>query len=127
MIRHIRLIGTTDTSGDATIKTDRAFLGKLLAVEWVDGDLADNNTAVLSCINTPSGVNQTLHTQAAGEGDDDAWWYPRIAVHDNSAVGVTYDGTNEIYENAIVNGQLQLVIASGGSAKTGGCIVYLEE
>lgn len=126
MIRHVILTGTTDASGDVTITAEQPFHGKLLAVEWVDGDLADNNTAVLSVIRTPSGVDQQIHEQAAGEGDDDGWYYPRAAAHDLSAVGLTYDGTRVVPVHVVVAGYLKLVIASGGDTKTGGCVVYLE-
>jgi hypothetical protein len=124
----IRLTGTTTAGGAATITASRPVLGKLYAIEWIDGDLADNNTAVLSAVQTGSGVDQALHTWAAGEGDDDGWWYPRIAVHDLSAVGRFYNDESDepVIDYPVINGVLQLVIAAGGNAKTGGCIVYFE-
>ena len=129
MFKEIRLTGTTSGGGAATITATSPTFGRLYAVEWIDGDLADNNTAVLSAIRTPSGVDQALHTLAAGEGDDDAWWYPRIEVHDLSAVGRFYNDESDepVIDYPLVNGVLQLVIAAGGSAKTGGCIVYVME
>jgi hypothetical protein len=126
MLDSIRLTGTTTAGGAATITAERAVLGLLYAVQWIDGDLANNNTAVLSAVRTDSAVDQALHTQVAGEGDDDGWYYPRVAVHDLSAVGLTYDGTRTVNEMPVINGTLQLVIADGGNAKTGGCIVYFK-
>lgn len=124
----IKLVGETSSGGAATITATKAVLGKLYAVEWVDGDLADNNTAVLSVIRTDSGEDQAVHTLVAGEGDDDAWWFPRVAVHDLSAVARFYndDGDEAVVDYPVVNGVLQLVIAAGGDTKTGGCIVYVE-
>lgn len=122
----VDLRGTTDGSGDAVITAAVPKYGRLIAVEWVDGDLADGNTAVLACTGSPSGVVSTLHTQVAGEGNSDVWYYPRAAVHDLSAVGLTYDGTRVVAEAPVVNGYLKLTIASGGAANTGGAIVYVE-
>jgi hypothetical protein len=123
----IKLIGTTAAGGGATVTSDSAILGRLYAVEWVDGDLANNNTAVLSVVRTDSGVNQAVHTLVASEGDGDGWWYPRVAVHDLSAVGRFYNDESDepVVDYPIVNGYLQLVIAAGGASKTGGCIVYV--
>ena len=116
----IRLIGTTTAGGAATLTSEYAVLGLLYAVEWVDGTLDDNNTAVLSVVQTDSGVDQAVHTQVAGEGDDDVWYYPRALAQDLSAVDLT-----ATYAYPVVNGYLQLVIAAGGNAATGGCIVYV--
>ena len=123
----IRLIGTTSAGGAATVTSERPLLGRLYAIEWVDGTLDDNNTCVLSVTLTDSGVDQAVHTQAAGEGDDDGWYYPRVAVHDLSAVALNYNDESDepVQDYAVVNGVLSLVIAAGGNAKTGGCIVYL--
>lgn len=126
-MRVVDLTGTTDGSGDAVITSGQAFYGFLAAVEWVDGDLANNNTAVLTCTGSPSGVAQTLHTQVAGEGDDDAWYYPRVQVHDLSAVALTINSTQPYPGYPVVNGRLTLTIADGGAAKTGGAIVYVKE
>ena len=128
-MEEIRLIGTTAAGGAATITATRPLFGLLYAVEWVDGTLDDNNTAVLSATLTASGVDQALHTLAAGEGDDDAFWYPRIEVHDLSAVGRFYNDESDepVIDYPLVNGVLELVIAAGGNAKTGGCIVYVME
>ena len=124
MLDSIRLDVTTDGSGDGSATAERSVLGLLYAVQWIDGDLADNNTSVLSVTNTDSGVDQTLNTLAAGEGDNDIWYYPRAGVHDLSAVALTYDATRTVNEMPVINGKLKLVVASGGATKTGGCIVY---
>jgi len=122
MIESYKLTGTTDGSGDVTVSLGAAALGLLYAVEWIDGDLVDNNTAVLSVTSTDSGVDQVILTLGAGEGDDDKWYYPRNLAHDAAATELTVT-----YAYPLVNGNLELVIASGGDTKTGGCIVYLLE
>jgi hypothetical protein len=124
MLDSIRLNVTTDGDGDGTATAERPAFGLLYAVQWIDGDLADSNTAVLSVTNTDSAVDQTLHTQDAGEGDDDTWYYPRSGLHDLSAAALTYDGTRAVAGKVAINGALKLVVAAGGDTKTGGCIVY---
>lgn len=127
MIETYKLTGTTNGSGAATITNAAAAFGLLYAVEWIDGDLADSHTAVLSVTSTDSGVDQVLLTLGAGEGDNDKWYYPLAGAHDPAATVATYDGTYPVGVKAVVNGSLKLVIASGGATTTGGCIVYLLE
>lgn len=115
----IELLGTTAAGGTATITSD--FVSGLVhAVQWVDGDLADNNTAVLSVANSEH--TQTILSVGAGEGDDDVWYYPRVATCKNDCTAST-----TVFDKPLVHGILQLAIASGGDTKTGGCYVFLEE
>lgn len=118
-LKDVRLIGTTSGAGAMTVTGD-CPVGFLHAVEWVDGALDNNNTAVLSCINTPSGNSWTLLTVGAGEGDDDKIYYPRVLENDNAC------GNLATYTRMIVCGTLQLVVASGGAAHQGGCIVWVD-
>ena len=129
MLDSIRLEVTTDGSGDGNATSKRSVFGLLYAVQWIDGDLVDNNTSVLSVTETDSGADQTLNTLAAGEGDADTWYYPRVALHDLSAVALTYENgqTESVPGMAVINGKLKLVIAAGGDTKTGGCIVYYKK
>jgi len=127
-LREVRLTGTTDGSGDATITSNEVCVGWLYAVEWIDGDLADGVDAVLSTVatRTPSGVSHTLLTLT--NANNDAWYFPREIVQDNTGTNVTYEGTNEVYAaQAMLSGQLQRVSSSGGATATGGCIVYYED
>ena len=122
-LREVRLYGTTDTSGDLTVTGDAVF-GKVYAVAWIDGTLDDNNTAVLSTINHDAA--STILTLEAGEGDDDAIFYPRAIVHDAGAESLTGTAGGDRAE-PLAAGNLQLVIAAGGALKSGGCIVFIEE
>ena len=72
-----KLTGTTSAGGAATITDTISVNGLLYAVEWVDGDLANNNTCVLSATGTPSGVDQALHSQGAAEGGNPRRERPR--------------------------------------------------
>jgi len=116
------LFGTTDASGDLTVMATIPSSGLLQAVEWKDGDLADGVDAVLSVTSNDSGVDSTLLTLT--NANNDAWYYPRAAAHDNTGTGVTYDGTNEIYVPMVISGTLKLVVSSGGDTKSGGAVVY---
>ena len=127
-LREISLHGTTASGGALTVNASEVVFGKLYAVEWIDGTLADNVTAVISCQNTPSAAAQTLLTLGAGEGDNDKWYYPRNQAHGPDATALWYEAANSelVPAQAIVNGTLRLVIADGGNVKSGGCIVYVE-
>lgn len=110
------------SAGGAYTGTANASAGGpylLHSVEWVDGTLDDNNTAVLSVTNTISGVDRTLLTLGAGEGDNDTWYFPQVLVCDNGGTATTF------YTHQVVAGQLKLVVAAGGNVKTGKCLVYL--
>jgi hypothetical protein len=117
-MRKIKLYGTTDASGDATITDSGNVHGLLHSVEWIDGDLADGVGAVLSYTSSDEAVARTLLTLTAA--NDDAVYYPRELEDDNAGAALT-----GVYTMPIVNGALKLVISSGGNAKTGGCVVHI--
>jgi len=117
-MRYQKLTGTTNGTGDVTITGDSPISGLLFAVEWIDGDLDNNNTAVLSAINTASGVDRVLLTIGAGEGDADKMYYVRELEHDNACTALA------THTYPVIDGYIKLVIASGGSAKTGGCVIH---
>ena len=122
-LEHIKLYGTTDASGALTVQSTVNVLGELVAVEWIDGTLADGVDAVLSCVRDNDAADVTLLTLT--DANSDAWYYPYTPAQDNAGTAVTFDGTNEIYVRQAVNGQLKLVVSSGGDTKVGGCIVYV--
>lgn len=115
-------VGSTATDGTGSA-TAGPYFGRLYAVEWVDGTLVDGVDATLAVVNRQSGTDITLLTLT--DANNDAFYYPRAQVHDNAGGGVTYDGVNEVYEMPLVDGVLKCSITSGGSAKTGGMIVYI--
>lgn len=120
-LRHRVLTGTTDSSGDKVITDTMPVFGFLHSVDWIDGSLDNNNTAVLTVNGAASsngGAAKTLLTLAAGEGDNDITYYPRELEDDNAATALTS------YTYPVIDGYLVLTIADGGNAKTGGCIVH---
>ena len=119
-----RLYGAVSAGGAGTFTSETSVFGLLYAVQWIDGTLADNNTAVLSSINSEGA--ETLLTLGAGEGDADVKYYPRALTCDNAATALTGTaGGDRVCP--LVWGQLQLVIASGGTSTLGGCICYVVE
>lgn len=118
----VPLMVTTNASGAGTVTAARGVdvdTAKVLtAVEWVDGTFADGVDAVLSVTNTLSGVDKTLLTLT--NANTDAWYYPVSAVHNESGSALAS------YVRQIVNGDLRLVVSSGGSATAGGAYLYLE-
>jgi len=122
MLEDIILEVTTDGSGDGTDTSTRALFGLLYAVEWNDGDFVDGVDAVLSVVNRSTGVDYTLLTLT--DANIDKIYYPR-------AIGQGTDGADQSINNLqiqeIVNGNLKLVVSSGGDTKTGGVTVYIDD
>ena len=116
-IQTIKLTGTTDGSQNATIVAERPVTGYLEMVDWIDGDLTDGVDAVLSSTMTSSGTSQTLLTLT--NANSDAVYYPRRVVDTTAGAAAT-----GVYDRFVVDGYLSLAITSGGTSKTGGCIVY---
>lgn len=120
-LRDLRLMGTTNGSGAATINAERSVFGRLYAVEWIDGTFENGVDATLTAQATPSGVATTLLTLT--NADDDKWYFPRALVHDESGTALTgTSGGDRCLP--LVAGTPRLVIADGGATKTGGCILY---
>ena len=120
----VKLEGTTDASGDATITSEASYNGLLHSVQWIDGDFADGVDGTFTVTNSDAEVNYTVLTLT--DANDDAMYYPRAQVQDLTGAGITYDGTNEVHGvMPPVVGKLQLVIAQGGDTKTGGAVAFL--
>lgn len=93
----------------------------LYKVVWVDGTLDDGVDAVLSITNTQSGVDETILTLT--DANSDKVYYPWV-------LPVKTDGStaaSDFFIPQLVEGTLKLVVASGGNAKSGACIVYLTD
>jgi len=114
----VKILVTTAADGTATAYSEASYNSKLYAVGWIDGDFANGVDAVLSVVNTDTGVEQTLLTLT--NADEDKVYYPRELVHTNA--GVAIDGEIDL---PVCVGKLKLAITSGGNAKTGGAVVYL--
>lgn len=120
----VRLIGTTDSSGDVTVNHTTTVQGLLYMVEWIDGDLADGNDAVLSVqsVAGESAAATTLLTLT--NANSDARYYPRALTHDDTGTALTGTAGGDRVA-PVVSGVPRLVISSGGDTKTGGCVLYI--
>jgi len=124
MIRHIKLYGTTDSSGNLTVTAGFPVEGLLHAVEWIDGDFADGVDAVLSIDRDDDAADVTLLTLS--DANDDAIYYPLYQACNNLGAALETTGGEEVFIPAFINGKLKLVVSNGGDTKSGGCIVYFE-
>jgi hypothetical protein len=117
VISEIHLPFTTAADGSATATASVDSFGRLVAVNWEDGDLADGVGAVLSCVGAGR-PDQTLLTLTAA--NDDAWHYPTVQAKSAAGAAITW------YEKPLVTGKLKVVVSSGGNAKTGSIRAYVE-
>lgn len=123
MLKSMRLVGTTAVGGAATI-VGNSVVGKLYAVQWIDGDLEDGVGFTLSVTNSDAPTATLLTVAAANE---DKMYYPRELVHkteDGAALTGTSGGDRAL---PVIAGTPQLAITAGGDAKTGGAILFWEE
>lgn len=118
MISDIHLAITTDASGDATVTSATPVMGRVVAVEWTDGDLADGVDAVLYSIGSGR-PDQTLLTLT--NANDDDIYYPRVIAASPTGGDVTGE-----YVSPIATGYLRVVVSSGGATKSGAMRVYIE-
>jgi hypothetical protein len=120
--KEIRLSGTTDVSGDLVVNATTPVFGLLYAVRWVDGDFADGVDAVIST----QGHEAAATLLTLSNADDDAWYYPRVVVQNAAGVDLTglVGGDRDL---PLMVGVPRLVVSSGGSVLTGGCILYYIE
>jgi len=125
MIRRIKLYGTTDSGGDLTVESKLPVAGLLRSIQWIDGDFADGVDAVISFMARGPGDEHTVLTLT--DANVDAWYHPGSAVDDNAGVNASFNGTQIVYTLTVIDGLLKLVVSDGGSGKTGGCIVYIEQ
>lgn len=117
----IYLSVTTDGSGDGTATATKSVAAWLEKIDFIDGDLADAHTAVLSVTSKPFGcVDETIWSTTAGDTNSDVSRPPRV-----QCVDASNDSIAGQYERPFITGKLKLTIASGGATKTGGCVLHL--
>jgi len=120
----------TDTSGAATVgqSTTTALpsvIGELYAIKYMPGDIDTGATVTVTCV-AGDGSAKPLLTKATA-GTSNLWFYPRDLVHavaDGAALTGTSGGDRA---KPLLDGQIKVVIASGGSVKTGSVTVYYED
>ena len=109
---------TTNAGGAATTTTTAKYLGKLYAVQLVDGDFDDGVDLTLTC-ETP---DLSIPLLTIANFNTDQMQYPRVLQNLNT------DGTAlTTHTPPVVAGQIKAVIAQGGNAKTGAVICFIED
>lgn len=112
----VRLPFTTLADGTKTVTSDIKIYGRLYAVQFVDGDLADGVDIVLTS-EAPE-ISIPLITKA--DFNTDSLYYPRALQHLNT------DGTAlTTHTMPLVAGNLKAVIAQGGDTKTGAVVCFI--
>lgn len=115
-MKTVRVNFTTDGSGNATA-FGSAEVGKLYAVQLIDGDLADGVDVTL----TAEHSDFSMPLLVAADWNSDKVVYPRVLQNLNT------DGTAlTTHTMPIIYGRIKVVIAQGGDTKTGAVVLYLE-
>lgn len=116
MIKHEDVAIVTDAAGAATARTNGARAGKLLAIFYDQGTLADTSDIVVTTDKTA----QTVWQQ--DDVTSDVVVYPTAVAQDTAKppVARTYDATRVVPTPIVIMAEnLKLVIAQGGDSKIG--------
>jgi len=121
-LKEMRLEVTTETDGTGSKEATEAVLGRLYAVQWIDGDFADGVDAVVSTINHEAAKTLLTLTNA----NTDALYYPRDLMHTEAGAALTgtQGGDRAL---PLLAGRPKLAVTSGGGVKTGGAILFYFE
>ena len=116
----VRLYGTTDASGDLTVYSNEAYSGEVYAVQTIDGTLEDGVDITVTS-ETADSLNIPILTKA--NFNTDGIYYVRTVANQVSdgAASTVYD------VKPLASGRIKMVLAQGGNAKSGGCIVHIEK
>jgi hypothetical protein len=115
--------GGAATAGQSTSTVQSTILGRLVAIKYVPGTIDTGATVTVTCYS--NGDSKPLLTKASA-GTSTTWFYPRDLVHgvsDGAALTGTAGGDRTM---PILDGQIKVVIASGGNTTSGSLVVYVE-
>lgn len=127
-MRYQKFTFTTNTAGAATSghsasDVQEPILGELYAIKYVPTSIDTGATVTVTC--EGDGFSKPLLTKATA-GTSTLLFYPRDLVHavaDGAALTGTSGGDRT---EPLLAGQIKVVIASGGSVKTGSVVIYYE-
>lgn len=119
---------TTNTAGAATSGAgasdeQQTILGELYAIKYIPTSIDTGATVTVTC--EGDGFSKPLLTKATA-GTSTLLFYPRDLVHavsDGAALTGTSGGDRV---EPLLAGKIKVVIASGGSVKTGSVVIYYE-
>ena len=119
MYKIVRLRGTTSAGGALTVTAPASIEGYLYAVIYDIGSFAAGVDVTISTVNSDAAQTHLTLTDANAS----ATYYPRLA-----ACGATGSAETALTVLPPVLGQLKMVVAQGGNAKTGGvtCLIVEE-
>lgn len=106
---------TTASDGSATAYSNMIDYGLLSQIRYIKTDFSDGSTFTI----TSEATGETLWTESAVNAS--ATRAPRQATHSTAGAASLYAGSGTAVNDkiAIVNDRIKIVIASGGSVKSG--------
>lgn len=116
----VQLIGPINTgvgSGGAGVATSSktsstVVRGRVLGTYIKYNDSPPETTDVtIATAGAASGAPPANTILTISDANTSGWFYPRHKVHDEAGAGVTFDGTNEIYEPVPIHDQIKVTIA----------------
>lgn len=120
-MRRQKITVTTAADGSATAYSPR-LSGKVHSIHYVKGDFAN-------------GVDFAVTAEATGENlwtesdvNASAVRYPRAATHTQAGAAALYaaGGTGILDKPGLANDRVKIVVAQGGSAKTGAFHILID-
>lgn len=112
------------TVGQSTTTAKPAIIGELFAIKYMPGTIDTGATITVTCV-AGDGSAKPLLTKATA-GTANLWFYPRDLVHavaDGAALTGTSGGDRT---EPLLDGQIKIVVASGGNGGVGSVTVYYE-
>jgi len=119
-MRIVELSGTTDASGDLTMRETKNVVGYVEKVVYVYDDGANHATLALT---SEYAISEEILTDSNLE-QTDIVWYPRVNAVDGADAAAF---TNENAAKYFVTGDFKVVIADGGNSKNFKFLIYLSD
>lgn len=119
MARMIGPINTGSATGGASAASASAssntISGQLLAIyiKYNGSPPAGTDVTISTKGTFPRPPSNTILTLT--NNNTSGWYYPRQQVHDETGTGITYDGTNEVYEPVAVADHVNVKVASANN------------
>lgn len=101
-------------TGNATATSSKPLSGEIKAVYIAYA--VTPNAATDVTIATANDPVKTILTVT--NNNTSGWYYPREIVQDTTGADVTYDGSNEVYEEIPVNDYVTVTVAQGDTDQT---------
>lgn len=120
-MRVVPIAFTTSTAGGAT-EVSQSVNGMLYAVVWNKGTCDNGVDCTLSTVNSAGAATLLTLTDANAS----AIYYPRHLQHSEAGAALTGTAGGD-RTMPIASGNLKIVVAQGGSAKTGSVTCYVIE